>query len=51
MLQEYEKAIDALTISPSNRLKRKLTELEEKHDKLDKVLARVATLEKELGIS
>lgn len=51
LYEEYEKAIDLLTISPSNRLKRKLTALEERHDKLDKVLARVATLEKELGIS
>ena len=51
LYEEYSKAVDLLTINPANRLQRKVTALEEKHDKLDKVLARVATLEKELGIT
>jgi integrase len=50
MYEEYSKAIDLLTIEPSQRLQKKVTELQEKHDRLDKVLARVDALEKELGI-
>jgi len=50
MLAEYEKAIDALTINPENRLKRKITALEERHDKMDKVLQRIELLEKEIRL-
>jgi site-specific recombinase XerD len=51
MLGEYRKAIDALTINPENRLKREVTALQERNDRLDRVLAKVDLLEKQLGIT
>jgi site-specific recombinase XerC len=50
MYAEYEKAIDNLTIDPANRLQRKVTELQIKQDRMDRVLSRIDVLEKELGI-
>ena len=50
MLREYEKGIDALTIDPANRLQKKVTVLQERNDRLDKVLDRIDKLEKEIGI-
>jgi len=50
MLDEYMKAVDNLTINPENRLKRKVTVLQERNDRLDKVLDRLDKLENELGI-
>lgn len=50
LLEEYQKAIDALTIEPSQRLQKKITQMEKAQDKFDKVMERVETLEKELGI-
>lgn len=49
--QEYRKAIDLLTIDPSNRLQKKITEMEQAQDKFDKVLTRIDDLEKQLGIA
>ena len=51
MYNKSMKAIDALTIDPANRLRKKVTVLQERYDKLDKVMARVKILEKEvLGV-
>jgi len=50
MLQEYEKAIDFLTIDPSQRLKRQLVHEKEKNTETSKILARLAKLEGEIGI-
>jgi integrase len=47
---EYEKAIDALTIDPSQRLKRELVHEKQKNTETSKILARLAKLEGEIGI-
>lgn len=50
MRLEAEKLIDALTINPENKLRREVTTLKQRNDRLDAVLNRVDKLEKELGI-
>ena len=47
---EYEKAIDQLTINPENRLLKKVTVLQERNDRLDKLQDRIDMLEKQAGI-
>ena len=44
MLEEYMKAVDNLTIDPANRLRKKVTVLQERNDRLDKVLDRIDKL-------
>lgn len=51
IISEYEKAIDALTIDPANRLRKKVVVLQERNDRLDRVLDRLDKLENELGIT
>ncbi len=50
MLEEYMKAADNLTINEENRLKKKVVVLQERNDRLDRVLDRIDKLEKEIGI-
>ena len=51
LLQDYcENAVDLLTINEENRLKKRVTELEEKQDRIDKLVGRIDGLEKQLGI-
>jgi integrase len=50
MLGEYEKAVDSLTIDPSQRLKRELVHEKAKNTETSKILARLAKLEGEIGI-
>jgi len=45
---EYEKAIDALTINPENRLKRKVEKLEIEKNQFDRLAAQIKALEKKL---
>ena len=40
MLREYEKGIDALTINPENRLKRRVEKLEVEKSQIDSLAAR-----------
>ena len=48
MLSEYEKAIDALTIDPANRLRKKVEKLEVEASQLQRLQAAVAALEKKI---
>jgi len=50
MLQEYSKAIYALTINPEYRLKQELDQEKQKNTETSKILARLAKLEGEIGI-
>lgn len=50
LLEQYELAHDNLLISQEHILKRKVSSLQERNDRLDRVLDRVDKLEKELGI-
>ena len=50
IVAEYQKATDALTIDPVNRLRKRVVVLQERNDRLDKVLDRIDKLEKEIGI-
>ena len=50
LLLEYSKAINELTINEENRLKKKVTELQEKQDKIERLVSRIDGLEKQLGI-
>ena len=45
MLHEYEKAIDALTIDPANRLRKKVEKLEVEKTQFDRLAAQIAALE------
>ena len=45
MLHEYEKAIDALTIDPANRLRKKMEKLEVEKTQFDRLAAQIARLE------
>lgn len=47
---EYRKAINALTIDPSQRLQKKVDVLQKRNDNLDRLLDRLDKLEKEIGI-
>ena len=46
--QEYEKAIDNLTIGPNNRLQKKVTELEQKEDRMRTILERLDKIDIQL---
>ena len=48
LISEYSKAINELTINEENRLKNKVTELQEKQDRIDRLVARIDYLEKQL---
>lgn len=48
LFNEYIKAIDALTINPENRLKRKVEKLEIEKSQFDKLAAQIAALEKKI---
>ncbi len=50
MLLEYSKAIDSLTIDPTNRLKRKLVEAEVKITEMDELRMSIKNIQKELGL-
>jgi integrase len=50
MLDAYLVAVDNLTINEENRLKKKVSELQVKYDKIDQLVARINLLEKEAGI-
>ena len=51
MLQEYEKAIDALTISPANRLQRKVEMLTVEKSKIDQALAAIEEVKRKVGLT
>jgi integrase len=51
LLDAYLIAVDNLTINEENRLKKKVTELQIKYDKIDQLVARINLLEKEAGIN
>ncbi len=51
LAHEYTKAIDLLTIEPSQRLQKKLTEVTTRNDRLEKALDKIDRLEKELGLT
>ena len=48
LLEEYEKAIDALTINPENRLLRKVEKLEVEKNQFERLAAKIASLEQKL---
>ena len=48
MYQEYEKAIDALTIEPSHRLQRKVDKLEVEKSEVQSLAAEIAMIKKKL---
>jgi integrase len=48
MLSEYEKAIDALTIDPANRLRKKVEKLEVEKNQFDKLAAEIAALKRRI---
>jgi integrase len=48
LLQEYEKALDNLTVDPANRLQRKVQKLEIEKSQLEKLTADVALLKRRL---
>jgi integrase len=50
ILEEYIKAVDALTINEENRLKRKVAELTIRTDRLDALTAQMERLNKKLGL-
>ncbi|MGH9996557.1 MAG: tyrosine-type recombinase/integrase [Nitrososphaeraceae archaeon] len=49
MLQEYEKAIDNLTIDPANRLRRKVETLEIEKSRMDRIELKFQLLEKQFN--
>lgn len=49
MLDAYMIALYDLTINEENRLKKKVDELQIKYDKMDRLVARIEMLEKQLG--
>jgi hypothetical protein len=50
ILEEYLKAVDALTINEENRLKRKVEQLTVRVDKLDELEEQMSRLTKKLGL-
>ena len=50
ILLEYMKAVNELTINEENRLRTQIDVLKEKHDRIDKLMDRIAHLENEAGI-
>ena len=50
LYEEYQKAIPNLTIDPNQKLKRELVHEKTKNDEISKLLARLAIVEKEVGI-
>lgn len=50
LLVEYEKAIDALTIDPANRLQRKVEVLTLEKSKIDEALAEIREMKKRIGL-
>jgi hypothetical protein len=48
MQEEYEKAMDNLTIDPANRLQRKVETLEIEKTRLDRIEAKMKKMEKRL---
>jgi integrase len=50
MLQEYEKAIDLLTIDPANRLRKKVHKLEVERSQFDLLASKIQAIEKDLNI-
>jgi hypothetical protein len=50
LLDAYLVAVDNLTINEENRLKKKVTELQEKQDKIERLVSRIDGLEKQLGL-
>lgn len=51
ILSEYEKAIDALTINPENRLRRKVELLTIEKSKVDIALSEIEGLKKKIGLT
>ena len=51
MLSEYEKAIDALTIDPANRLQRKVERLEVEKSKLDTISYELDQIKKAMHLT
>ena len=49
LLDAYLVAVDNLTIEESNRLRKKVNELQVKYDKIDALVSRIDYLEKQLG--
>ena len=49
MYQEYEKAIDNLTIDPANRLQRKVEKLEIEKSQMDRIELKLQLLEKQFN--
>ena len=48
LMEEYEKAIDLLTIDPANRLRKKVTKLEVEASQLQRLQAAVTALEQKI---
>ena len=48
LMQEYEKAIDLLTIDPANRLRKKVEKLEVEKSQFDRLAAQLAALEQRI---
>jgi integrase len=48
LLDEYQKAIDTLTINPENRLKRKVEKLEVEKNQFERLAAKIASIETRL---
>ena len=51
MLKEYEKAIDALTIDPANRLRKKVEILTIEKSKVDLALSQIEDMKKKIGLT
>ena len=51
MLTEYWKAVDALTINPENRLRRKVEMLTIEKSKVDEALSEIHKMKARLGLS
>ena len=48
MFTEYEKAIDALTIDPANRLRKKVEKLEVEKTQFEQLAAEIAALKRRI---
>lgn len=51
ILSEYEKALDALTINPENRLKREVKMLKIEKSKVDLALSQIEEMKKRIGLT
>ena len=51
VLEDYQHAIDLLTVNEENRLKKKVNELQSKYDEIGKLVARIDVLERQSGRS